>query len=177
MAALFPFAVEPMLPTLVKVPFSNPDWIFEPKWDGFRAVCYIADGNARFFSRRRNDLTKKFPELQSIVTSIKSESAVLDGEIVALDKKGTPHFEGLRASRSADFSIVYFAFDLIFLDGQSLAEVPLIGRKAKLRRIVSKRKNSRLLFTDHVIGEGKRLFAELEKRKHIVSRSHHAVSL
>jgi bifunctional non-homologous end joining protein LigD len=68
-------------------------------------------------------------------------------------------------SRSANFTIVYFAFDLISLNGQDLNEVPLMDRKAKLKRIVPKRRNSRLLFTDHVIGEGKRLFAELEKRK------------
>jgi len=78
---------EPMLLTVVKAPFSNPAWIFEPKWDGFRALCYIADGKARFISRRRNDLTKNFPALQSVVTSIKADGAVLDGEIVALDKK------------------------------------------------------------------------------------------
>ena len=157
--------VEPMLPTLVKSPFSNPAWIFEPKWDGFRGVCYIADGEARFFSRRRNDLTKRFPALQSVAGSIKAESAILDGEIVALDKNGTPHFEGLRASRLEHFTIVYFAFDLMYLNGENLTQLPLMDRKATLRRIMSKRKNSRLLFTDHVIGEGKRLFAELEKPK------------
>ncbi|HZI87086.1 MAG TPA: hypothetical protein VFD48_09640 [Pyrinomonadaceae bacterium] len=154
-----------MLPTLVKTPFSNPAWLFEPKWDGFRAVCYISDDGARFFSRRRNDLTKRFPALQSIAKSIKAESAILDGEIVALDKDGTPHFEGLRASRSADFTVVYCAFDLMYLNGENITQLPLIDRKSKLRRSMSKRRNSRLLFTDHVIGEGKRLFAELEKRK------------
>ena len=157
--------VEPMLPTLVKSPFSNPAWIFEAKWDGFRAVCYIEYGGARFFSRRRNDLTKRFPALQSVAGSIKAESAIIDGEIVALDEKGTPHFEGLRASRSEHFTIVYFAFDLMNLNGEDLSQLPLIDRKAKLKRIVLKRRNSRLFFTDHVIGEGKRLFAELEKRK------------
>jgi len=157
--------VEPMLPTLIKAPFSNPAWLFEPKWDGFRAICYIANDQARFMSRRRNDLTKKFLSLQSITKSIKAESAILDGEIVAFDKKGLPRFEGLRSSRDADFTIVYFAFDLMYLNGEDLTQMPLIQRKARLKRIIGKHKNSRLLFTDHVIREGERLFAELERRK------------
>ena len=64
-----------------------------------------------------------------------------------------------------DFTIVYFAFDLMYFDGDDLTQVPLIDRKTTLKRIISKRRNNRLLFTDHVVGEGKRLFAELEKRK------------
>jgi bifunctional non-homologous end joining protein LigD len=161
---LFPTFVQPMLPTLSKEPFSNPGWIFEPKWDGYRAICFVRNGEVRLVSRRRNDLTMKFPQFQSIVKSIKARTAVLDGEIVALDQKGIPHFEGLRASRSADFAIVYFAFDLVYLNGDNLSQLPLIDRKAKLKRIVSNRRNSRLLFTDYVVREGKRLFAELEKQ-------------
>ena len=83
----FPAVVQPMLPTLSKT-FSYPDWIFEPKWDGYRAICSIRNGEVRLVSKRRNDLTAKFPELQSIAKSIKAKSAVLDGEIVALDEKG-----------------------------------------------------------------------------------------
>ena len=118
----FPSNVEPMLPTLVKAAFSNPDWIFEPKWDGYRAICFIRDGEVRLVSRRRNDLTAKFPELQSIGESIKASTAVLDGEIVALDEKGMPCFDGLRSRRGAgECVIVYYAFDLLYLDGRSHA--------------------------------------------------------
>jgi bifunctional non-homologous end joining protein LigD len=119
--------MEPMLPTLVQFPFSNPDWLFEPKWDGFRAICFIEDGIVRFISRRQNSLTEKFPTLQEISKSIKATVAVLDGEIVALDKNGTVRFEGLR-SKTADYQHVYFAFDLLTLDGANLTNVPLVER-------------------------------------------------
>jgi bifunctional non-homologous end joining protein LigD len=80
-----PIVMEPMLPTLVKLPFSNPDWLFEPKWDGYRAICFMENGDVRFISRRQKSLTEKFPSLKNIAKSIKATVAVLDGEIVALD--------------------------------------------------------------------------------------------
>ena len=103
-----------MVPTLSKQPFSNPDWIFEPKWDGFRAICFLQNGPVRFISRNRKSLTERFPDLQRIVTAIKAETAILDGEIVALDKKGVPRFNGLRSRKGLpDCVIVYYAFDLL----------------------------------------------------------------
>jgi bifunctional non-homologous end joining protein LigD len=92
----FPAIVQPMLPTLVKLPFSNPDWLFEPNWDGYRAICFLENGSVRFVSKNRKSLTQRFPDLQRISKSIKAERAILDGEIVALDKKGAPCFAGLR---------------------------------------------------------------------------------
>jgi ATP-dependent DNA ligase len=71
-----------MQPTNFARPFSNPAWIFEPKWDGFRALCYFGE-TVKFISRRKNDLTKRFPELQAI--QVKVESAIIDGEITAID--------------------------------------------------------------------------------------------
>jgi bifunctional non-homologous end joining protein LigD len=115
-------AQTPMLPTLARVPFSNPDWLFEPKWDGYRAICFLEAGAVRFLSRKRNDLTAKFPALQSIASSIKATSAVLDGEIVALDENGFPCFNKMR-SRRADCEIVFYAFDLLNLDGRDLTRL------------------------------------------------------
>ena len=94
--------VQPMLPTLVKAPFSNPDWIFEPKWDGYRAIYFIENGSVRFASENHKSLTQRFPDLQKIPKSIKAEAAILDGEIVALDKKGAPCFAGLRSGKAAN---------------------------------------------------------------------------
>ncbi len=155
-------AMEPMLPTLVQFPFSNPAWLFEPKWDGFRAICFIEDGLVRFISRRQNSLTEKFPSLQKITKSIKATVAVLDGEIVALDKNGTVRFEGLR-SKSAEYQHVYFVFDLLTLEGADLTNVPLIKRKAALKRILPKRPTGLVRFTEHIIGDGEGLFRELEE--------------
>jgi ATP-dependent DNA ligase len=75
---LMPSVVLPMLPTLVKAPFSDPKFLFEPKWDGYRAICFVEDGTVRFSSKNLKTLTDRFPELQGIGKSIKAESAVLD---------------------------------------------------------------------------------------------------
>jgi bifunctional non-homologous end joining protein LigD len=66
----FPSIVQPMLPTLVKLPFSNPDWLFEPKWDGYRAMCFLEKCSIRFISKNRKSLTLRFPDLQRIADSI-----------------------------------------------------------------------------------------------------------
>jgi bifunctional non-homologous end joining protein LigD len=125
-----PSVMEPMLPTLVKLPFSNPDWIFEPKWDGYRAICFLENGSVRFVSKNRKSLTQRFPDLQRISKSIKAETAILDGEIVALDNKGAPCFAGLRSGKVAnDCAIVFYAFDLLYLEGDDLTQKPVTERK------------------------------------------------
>ncbi len=150
---------------VTQAPFSNPGWIFEPKRDGYRAICFVESGRVRFISRRQNSLTEKFPSLQGIAKSIKAEVAVLDGEIVALSKDGVPCFEGLRSKSSAGYSIVYFAFDLLALEGNNLTQLTLTERKAALRKILSKRQTGRIRLTGHIVGDGERFFRELEKMK------------
>ena len=150
-----------MQPTNFAQPFSDPRWIFEPKWDGFRAICYFGE-NIKFISRRKNDLTKRFPELQAI--QVKAQSAIIDGEITAIDNEGLPCFDELRKTRRT-CAIVFYAFDLLVLNGEDLRDLPLLKRKAALKRILPKIKTNRIRFTDHVIGEGLALFAHLEERK------------
>lgn len=122
---------------------------------------YFAE-SIKFISRRKNDLTKRFPELQAI--QIKAESAIIDGEITAIDDEGLPCFDELKRTRRT-CAILFYAFDLLALNGEDLRELPLLKRKAALKRIRRKTKNNRIRFTDHVIGEGLGLFAELEQRK------------
>lgn len=81
---------EPMPPTLVQKPFSSQQWLFEPKWDGWRAMCFVKDGEAHFVSRKQNSLNERFPQLKDAGKVIQATTAVLDGEIVALDEKGLP---------------------------------------------------------------------------------------
>jgi ATP-dependent DNA ligase len=76
---------ELMLPTPRKFPFSHPDWIFESKWDGYRALCLIEHDSVRFMSRNKKELTKRFPELSRIHRTIKGNSAILEGGIIGLD--------------------------------------------------------------------------------------------
>lgn len=148
-----------MLPTLHKYAFSDPRWIFEPKWDGYRGLCLIEHGSVRFFSRRRRELTKRFPELLTVSHDVKAQSVVLDGEIVALDENGKPDFSALQNRRK--LFIVYFAFDCLVLNENDLRQKTVLERKRVLKRIV--KAAPRLRYTDHVVGEGKELFLALEK--------------
>src|ERR1039458_9696947 len=87
-----PTVIHPMLATPTGKAFDDPDWLFEIKWDGYRAVAFIEDGRVRLVSRNQNDLTAQFPELGSLPQFVKAQRAILDGEIVALDEEGRPSF-------------------------------------------------------------------------------------
>ena len=91
-----PEIIHPMLATLVDEPFSDPEWIFETKWDGFRSVCFVSKGKARFVSRNQIEMTPQYPELANIPKQIDAKEAILDGEIVALDEHGRPQFQLLQ---------------------------------------------------------------------------------
>src|ERR1700681_985561 len=95
-SGVMPTVINPMLATLVDNPFSDPDWLFETKWDGVRALCFLDKGKGRFVSRNLNELTALYTELADIGKTIKSESAILDGEIVALDEHGVSRFQLLQ---------------------------------------------------------------------------------
>jgi bifunctional non-homologous end joining protein LigD len=144
------------MPLLVsRPPFSHPDWIFELKWDGFRSLAYIDNGRCRLVSRNGNDFNS-FPKLsESIARALASRSAVFNGEIVCLDRRGKPQFMDL-LHRHGEPRFV--AFDLLRIDGEDLRYVPLMERKAKLRALVSN-KNDHLLYCDHVETHGEKLFA------------------
>ena len=87
-----PTVIHPMLATPTDKAFDNPDWLFEIKWDGYRAVAFIEDGRVRLMSRTQNDLTAQFSEFGSLPRFVKAERAILDGEIAALDEEGRPSF-------------------------------------------------------------------------------------
>src|SRR5712692_9096177 len=127
--ARMPEVIHPMLATLVDKPFSNPEWIFETKWDGFRSICFIRRGKARFVSRNQLEMTAQYPELAQVPKQIEAKEAILDGEIVALDKDGMPRFQllqprvgrksGIEALRGKGH-IVYYVFDLLYCNGYDL---------------------------------------------------------
>lgn len=167
-----PESIKPMLATLVDDPFSDREWLFETKWDGVRAVCFIRNGKARFISRNQIEMTAQYPELADIAQSIRGSSVILDGEIVALDEKGVSRFQLLqpRLGRknsgeiqrlAATTRIAFYVFDLLYLDGFVLMGCKLIDRKATLKGILKSSKNIR--YSDHIIGEGKKLFLEIAK--------------
>lgn len=160
--ATMPTSLQPMLPMMAQKPFSDPGWLFEPKWDGWRTICFLREGKAHLISRRRNSLSERFPELREIGAVIKATTAILDGEVVALDRDGLPHFAGLRSRQHRTCSIVFYAFDLLYLDGFDLTACPLVKRKALLKRILPNNNTGRVRFTDHINGDGERLFEKLE---------------
>src|SRR5260370_8803729 len=82
--------IHPMLATLVDEPFSDPEWIFETKWDGFRSVCFVKDGKARFVSRNQIEMTPQYPELTGVGKQAEAKHAILAGEILALDRHALP---------------------------------------------------------------------------------------
>jgi bifunctional non-homologous end joining protein LigD len=147
---------------LVQRPFSSRDFIYELKFDGWRALCFLRDGKAQLVSRHKNSLSERFPQLREIGKLVKANTAILDGEIVALDRDGIPSFDGLRARRDRECSTVFYSFDLLYLDGFDLRNCPLIKRKALLKSVLPKDNTGRIRFTDHIIGTGERFFEKLE---------------
>jgi bifunctional non-homologous end joining protein LigD len=127
-------------------PFDHPDWIFEPKLDGFRALAYIEHGTARLVSRNGSTF-KSFPALTApLGPALPVRDAILDGEIVHLGPDGAPLFYALMQRRAPQH---YYAFDLLWLDGRDLRGLPLLERKGLLRQVVPPQL-SPVMYVDHV---------------------------
>jgi bifunctional non-homologous end joining protein LigD len=167
-----PTAIHPMLATSVDDPFDDPEWLFEIKWDGYRAVAFIAQRKVRLVSRNQNDLTAQYSELQSIPSFIKAETAVLDGEIATLDEQGRSSFSlmqqrtgirsgGRRTGSRQDIPVLYYVFDLLYLDGYDLRRVTLEERKELLAKITIPEGPVR--YSDH-FPQGKALFDVAKKK-------------
>jgi len=135
-------------------PFDHPDWLFEVKYDGFRALAYFENGSARLISRKGN-VYKSFPGLcGSLAYSLRLQDAILDGEIVHLDPAGKPHFLSLVRCR---LPLQFVAFDLLWLNGKDLRNMPLAARKRILRSVVPVKSGS-ILYADFVDANGKELY-------------------
>ena len=168
-----PTTIHPMLATAAAKPFDDPNWLFEIKWDGYRAVAFIDEGSLRLVSRTQNDLTKQFPELHDLPKFVKAKRAILDGEIVALDDQGRPSFSlmqqrtGFRPGKHRlpgreGVPVVYYAFDLLYHDGLDLRRVLLERRKQQLQSVIE---NSDVVhFSDHYPEKGIALFEAARQR-------------
>jgi bifunctional non-homologous end joining protein LigD len=131
-----PADVMPMLATLANEPPKAGEWLYEVKWDGFRAISYLKNGKAAIRSRNNKVFDKRFYPLHSALEQWKV-NAVVDGEIVVVDENGLPDFSALQTWRSeADGDLAYYLFDLLWLDGKNLLDVPLAVRKQKLQQII-----------------------------------------
>jgi bifunctional non-homologous end joining protein LigD len=141
-----PRGLKPMAATLSTLPRDEEKWAYELKWDGVRAIAYCETGHLRLESRTLREVTSHYPELRALAAELGSLEAVLDGEIVAFDDDGKPSFERLQgrmnlASESAvrrrmrDRPVTYLIFDLLYLDGHSLMDLPYTDRRERLEEL------------------------------------------
>ncbi|MFN8584539.1 MAG: non-homologous end-joining DNA ligase [Dehalococcoidia bacterium] len=159
----FPRDAETMQSESRPTPFSDPRWLFEPKLDGVRTLAFVHDGAVELRSRRGLDNTRQYP---SVVSGLKQQPArelILDGEIVALDERGVPSFQLLQerihlsgdgeiSRAEARIPIIYYVFDLLYLDGIDLRAVPLEDRRETLERVLLPMPSIRLV--DHFDVDG-----------------------
>jgi bifunctional non-homologous end joining protein LigD len=156
--------ISPMLAQIGQgTPPSGADWLYEVKWDGVRAICYIQSGRVRMVSRNGNLMERQYPELSILPHHIKASTAILDGEIAALDPRGLPSFELLQsrinvadasaiATLSRHTPVVIFLFDLLYLNGRDLRGEPLTERKRLLKEVLQP--DEVIRYSEHFPGSG-----------------------
>jgi bifunctional non-homologous end joining protein LigD len=154
-----PTFIPPMLATLVAAPFDDPGWLFEVKWDGFRAEAVVDDGRVQLFTRGGLDAAQSyFGPFLDPPTWLQAHDAVVDGEVIALDDRGEPDFALLQARikgrglATEPNPFVYEVFDLLHLDGRSLLDEPLEERRRLLASIV--RADPRVRLSEHIEADG-----------------------
>lgn len=157
-----PELVLPQLATLVDEPPEGDEWLHEIKYDGYRVLARVKDGNAALYTRNGNDWTGKFPAIAEAVSSLPVKEAWIDGEIVAFKADGTTSFEGLQSALSAGSGtgLVYMIFDIVHYNRYSLMEAPLSERKRLVRALLQTKEAQRkeLRFSGHVEGKGPAFF-------------------
>lgn len=162
--AEMPHLIKPMLAYLVEEPFDHPDWLFEIKWDGYRAIAEITPQKVELYSRNFISFNEKFP---AIVKSLQqfNESMILDGEIVILDAEGRSQFQLLQnyLNERIAGSLKYCVFDLLYYKDRDLRHLPLIERKKLLKQIIESASPPDIIFSDHIDGQGKAFFKELSQ--------------
>ena len=142
--APFPQIFKPMLATLVDKPFDEPGWIYEIKWDGYRAVAMLNKGKVELISRNNKSFNEKFYPVTAALKKWKI-NAIVDGEVVVLSDNGVAHFGSLQNWRSeADGELVYYLFDILYLNGYDLKDLPLTERRTILKKNLPKTSNIRL---------------------------------
>jgi len=178
-ASTLPNFIAPQLATLVERPPSGADWVHEIKFDGYRVQMRVAGGKVVLRTRKGLDWTAKFPAIAKAGEAL--PDCIIDGEVVALDKKGAPHFALLQAALSdqATDELIYFAFDLLFADGEDLRDRPLEARKQRLRELLDTaklRRNPSLRYVEHFTDAGDTVLRSACRMslEGIISKSLHA---
>ncbi|HEY8160594.1 MAG TPA: DNA ligase D [Methylobacter sp.] len=160
--------IPPMLAKETKQPFDDKDWIFEIKWDGYRAIAELNKAEVTLYSRNGNLFNAKYPEITDALAQMDVE-AVIDGEIVVMDEQGNPNFQLLQHySEQRSHPIYYYVFDILKINNQSVMELPLVKRKELVRTLIQLRtlikKNGIIKYSDHIEEKGKEMFALMAER-------------
>src|SRR5688500_15590282 len=170
--APMPTGIKPMLCSLLKQPFDDPEYIFEIKWDGYRIIAYKDHHLVKISSRGGHDYSKKYP---SIVRALENlpHNIVLDGEAIVLNSEGKPDFDALQNFNGKKSGVFYYVFDILWLNGVNLMGLPLLERKRILKDVVSD--NAILRYSDH-FEDGIELFrqAEVMKLEGIIAKQKHS---
>jgi bifunctional non-homologous end joining protein LigD len=152
----------PMLATLEKSIPGGDNWLFEVKWDGYRALAYVSQAEVTLTSRNKNDLTERFPSVaKEIAKALKTTDCVLDGEVCALDEQGRSSFSAMQQGKPGT-ALVYFVFDVLELEGESLVDLPLTERRARLEKLLDKR--NKAVRISEAFDDGDALFAAAAKQ-------------
>jgi bifunctional non-homologous end joining protein LigD len=160
-----PKNIEPMLATLANEPVKEQGWVYEMKWDGYRAVAYMNNGKVDICSRNNKSFNQKFYPLHEVLKQW-NVNAVVDGEIVVVNEHGVPDFGDLQLWRSeADGQLLYYLFDILWLEGYSVMHLPLEERKQLLKTIIPKN-NTHLRFSEILKDDGEEAF-QLAKQLHL----------
>lgn len=148
-----PRFTEPQLAKLRDDPPEGPDWLHEVKYDGYRIQALIGGGAVRLVTRNGKDWTEKYPAIADALAELGVESAAIDGELVAVDADGRSDFSALQGAAASGVGLVYYAFDLLSLDGTDLKPEPLAARKTALEAVIGNSKGL-LRYSDHIEGQG-----------------------
>lgn len=162
-AVKMPVKIKPMLATLIDKSFNHEDWIFEIKFDGYRALGYVQKNVVELRSRNDNSFNQIFPSIVNDLKKLKTE-AILDGEIVVLDEKGRSNFQLMQNyQRTHQGNLVYYVFDLLYLNGKDLRDEPLLKRKSLLEDLINKANLDFVRYSEHIDAQGVDLFEKARK--------------
>ncbi len=157
-----PESIKPALATLAVAPPEGDDWLHEIKYDGYRILAHVKNGKAALFTRHGKDWTVRFPLIAAFLERLPVSEAWLDGEVVYMGENGRSSFEALQRalSEGRDGALRYVIFDIIFIDGYSLAKTPLIERKNVIKGLLAGKKSGRrvIIYGDYLRGKGKEFY-------------------
>jgi bifunctional non-homologous end joining protein LigD len=164
-AAAMPDRIEPQLASTAQRLPDGDQWLHEMKLDGYRLLCFVENGKVRLLTRRHNNWTSRFPYIAAAAAKLPARSVVLDGEVVGLLPSGVSSFAVLQSALKSGKTrpLVYFVFDLLYLDGQDLRRAALVDRKQALSELLRNAPTGPIQYVDHIEGTAEAFFGECQR--------------